>query len=150
MADPTLALIGDLLVAPLLAAVVYYAIKLHRRLQSLRAEQQQLSALIGEFASAADRADHASERLKSAGVDTEKSVRTLLARGESLRDELAFLIERADQASTRVGEAARRAPVAAANRPPVPANPDPGPSPAAPRSEAERALIHAMRQANGR
>jgi hypothetical protein len=145
--SPTLVLVGDLLIAPLLAAVVYYTMRLHRRLETLRAEQKQLGELIGQFTSAADRADAASAHLKTAGVDTDKSVRALIARAESARDELAFLIDRADQASAKVGEA--RPPAAPPKRapgPPLVAEQSPHP---AVRSEAERELIHAMRRANG-
>ncbi len=151
MADANLALIGDLLVAPLLAAVVYYAVRLHRRLDLLRAEQQQLNALIGQFSSAAERAEAATAKLKIVGVDTDKSVRSLIARAESLRDELAFLIERADRASARVGEATR--PVAPAPAPKralaAVAEPAAGDPSGALRSEAERELIHVMRRASG-
>jgi hypothetical protein len=139
-------LIGDLLVAPLLIAVVHYTIRLHRRLETLRAEQKQLGELIGQFTSAADRADAASAHLKATGVDTDKSIRALIARAESMRDELAFLIDRADQASARIGEA--RPPAAQPKRaPPPPREAEQAPPPV--RSEAERELIHAMRRANG-
>ncbi len=151
MTDATIALIGDLLVAPLLAAVIYYAMRLHRRLELLRAEQQQLNELLGQFASAAERADQATAKLKSAGVDTDKSVRALIARAESMRDELAFLIDRADHASGKIGEAARPAAAPAPKRPlpPEPPEDDSEPAPLAVRSEAERDLIHAIRRANG-
>jgi hypothetical protein len=143
--SPTLVLIGDLLVAPLLAAVVYYTVRLHRRLETLRTEQKQLGELIGQFTSAADRADTASAHLKTTGIDTDKSVRVLIARAESMRDELAFLIDRADQASARIGEA--RPPAAQPKRAPPPLEAEQSPPPL--RSEAERELIHAMRRANG-
>ena len=144
--SPILVLIGDLLVAPLLVAVVYYTVRLHRRLETLRAEQKQLGELIGQFTSATDRADAASAHLKTTGVDTDKSVRALIARAESMRDELAFLIDRADQASARIGEA--RSPAAQPKRAPTPV-PEAEEPPPAVRSEAERELIHAMRRANG-
>ena len=144
--SPILVLIGDLLVAPLLVAVVYYTVRLHRRLETLRTEQKQLGELIGQFTSAADRADAASAHLKTTGVDTDKSVRALIARAESMRDELAFLIDRADQASARIGEA--RSPAAQPKRAPTPV-PEAEEPPPAVRSEVERELIHAMRRANG-
>jgi hypothetical protein len=144
----TLVLIGDLLIAPLLAAVVYYSMRLHRRLETLRAEQKQLGELIAQFSSAANRADAATAHLKTAGLDTDKSVRASIARAESMRDELAFLIDRADQAaSARVGEA--RPAAAAPKRAPSPPEENEQASSPPVRSEAERELIHAMRQANG-
>jgi len=145
--SPTLVLIGDLLVAPLLVAVVYYTVRLHRRLETLRAEQKQLGELIGQFTSAADRADAASAHLKTTGLDTDKSVRALIARAESMRDELAFLIDRADHASARIGEA--RPPATQPKRVPTPPPETEQSPPPAVRSEAERELIHAMRRANG-
>jgi len=150
MTDATIALIGDLLVAPLLAAVIYYAMRLHRRLELLRAEQKQLNELLGQFASAAERADQATAKLKSTGVDTDKSVRALIARAESMRDELAFLIDRADHASAKIGEVARPAVAPAPKRPlPEPPEDDSEPAPLAVRSDAERDLIHAIRRAHG-
>jgi hypothetical protein len=153
MTEASIVLIGDLLIAPLLAAVIYYTLRLHRRLETLRGEQQQLTDLIGKFGSAAERADHATSNLKAAGIEAEKSVRTVVARAESMRDELAFLIERADHASARVGDAARPAQPASKRAPSSPAAPvelNPGQPTPAVRSEAERDLIHAMRRANGR
>jgi len=145
--SPTLVLIGDLLIAPLLAAVVYYTLRLHRRLETLRTEQKQLGALITQFTSAAERADAATAHLKTAGVDADKSVRALIARAESARDELAFLIDRADQASARVGEV--RPPAPQPKRMPAPPREAEQSPPPPVRSEAERDLIHAMRRANG-
>lgn len=127
-----LSLILDVVVAVLLAATIIYAALLNRRLQGLRANKAEFEAMVTEFNEATRRTEGAIQALRLAADQTAKALSVQVERGQALRDELAFLTNRADGAAERI--TSRAEPVAqAAPRPqPQPARPQPVPVAAAP------------------
>lgn len=94
----------DILVAGLLVATIAYAIVLNRRLSQLRGGREQMERLINDFYQATTRAESGLSALKDA---TERDDSTLIGQLESLtkvRDELDFLVARAEAQSARLEE----------------------------------------------
>lgn len=160
----TLTLIVEIVVALLLVVTLTISLVLNRRLGNLRANQEEMRRLIVDFDKALTKARQGMGELKatSAAADTAHEERMKQAR--TLRDELSFMIETADRLADRLaGEAAgnrnqRPAPAAeAAARAQAPVTPFPAKKVAGdsaarnfkiePRSEAERELLMALRQA---
>lgn len=165
----TLTLVVEILVAVLLVITFTISLVLNRRLGNLRANQDEMRRLIGEFDKALAKARQGVTELKatSAGADAAHDER--MKQAKILRDELGFMIETADRLADRLaGEASGNRAVrqeAAGHRGPEkmqerpqPVTPFPTKRAAAapatnrdfkiePRSEAERELLMALRQA---
>lgn len=164
----TLTLIVEIVVALLLVVTLTISLILNRRLGNLRANQEEMRCLIVDFDKALTKARQGMGELKatSAAADTAHEERMKQAR--TLRDELGFMIETADRLADRLaGEAAgnrNQRPAAAtvtavepSARAQAPVTPFPAKKPSSesaarnfkiePRSEAERELLMALRQA---
>jgi len=137
----------------LLAATLWYAVRLERRLGVLRRDNAALEALVAGFNDATARAEASTARLRAAAEGAGRQVAEQIEAAARLRDDLLFLQERGEQLADRLDAVVREARGAAAERPtplrPVP----PGAAsasiaePDAPRvrSQAERDLIQALR-----
>jgi chromosome segregation ATPase len=98
----TLTLLSNLLVAALLLATIGYAAVLNRRLGALRGDKAKLQELIHALTAATTSA-HAGianlrETVDELGVEVDKK----MAASRSLKDDLAYLIERATQTADRI------------------------------------------------
>lgn len=144
----TFALALEVFVAGLLVITIGLAGVLNHRLGKLRRDRADLEKLTAEFQQATARASDASHNLT---VDAEQ-LSEGIEKAQSLKDDLTFLIERAagaaDQledrirASRNAGERAAPAPRPAAARVVAPTEGT------APRSQAERDLLQALRAAS--
>lgn len=120
----------DGLVAVLLVATIIYAWRLDRRLATLKQEKAALGELMADFTQAATKADHGLKALKAAAADMGRDVEGLVAKGQGLRDDLSFLIERGEPLADRLADSVR-----ARSAPPTPPpTPQPAPQPARERS----------------
>lgn len=99
----------DLIVAGLLVTVIVFAAILNRRLSVWRQERAEFERLIAEFNRAAVRAETGVERLKAASEQTGKTLQQAVTKGQSLRDDLSYLIERAEPLADRLTEGIRAA-----------------------------------------
>lgn len=158
-----LALILDVVLVFLLLATIVYAMVLHRRLAMLRSEKEGLEVFLERMTQATTKADASLKGIRQAAQDAQGLIGEPVARAQALRDELLFLIERADGTAERLAaatsgkaaapaaapesaparKAARRAPVSQQASQPAPAT-DPEPQDGA-RSQAERDLMNALR-----
>lgn len=155
-------LILDIIVAILLVVTICYAVMLNRRLGKLRRDKEELNELARTFGDATVRADEAISKLQATAEVLEERI----SKAEQLRDDLVFLAERggttADQLEQLVRQARDEIGVVPKPRPPEPAavpkqigieTRDEAEAAAAaetddePRSEAERALLKALRSA---
>ena len=100
----TLALFLDVALIVLLAVTIGYAVSLNRKLIGLRRNKAEMEKLAATFAQATVKADGGIGRLK-ANTD---ALQTQSDKAQVLRDDLAFLLERANTAADRL-EAAIRA-----------------------------------------
>jgi len=157
-----LRLILDLVIAVLLVATIGYAVQLNRRLLVLRASREELVRLIQTFNEATLRAESSIPKLRKAADEAGVSLAERVEKAQTLRDDIAFMIERADSLANRLegtvrsarGGESRSAPQAGGARPQgrVTAPSAPAGPPAQntyadvddDRSEAERELLRAL------
>jgi len=160
-------LVLDVMVAALLAVTIIYAWILNQRLSQLRRNRDDLAKVVSSFNDATARAEAGIPRLRKAAEDSGQALQERVEKAQSLRDDLAFMIERADAMADRLEQAVRLSreevrtpqPVAGSARPGpgavrmAPVSPVPpvstAPSAADPdleddRSEAERELLRAL------
>jgi len=98
-------LIEGLLVL-LLTATIYFAIRLNKRLTVLRVEKEQLEKLITQFELVADRAHSSLSGLRATADQVKSDLDDATAKSHAMRDELAFLIERADTNAEKLAQLA--------------------------------------------
>ncbi|CCG40364.1 DUF6468 domain-containing protein [Magnetospirillum molischianum] len=130
----------DIVVSVLMVATIAYATRLNSRLAALRKNRDDLARTIVGFNEATLRAESSIPKLRKAADEAGQSLQERVEKAQSLRDDLAFMIERADTMANRLENAVRSARVegparsgaetAAASRAPAsgPA-PSPGPAP---------------------
>lgn len=99
----------DLLVSILLIATIGYAVMLNQRLTQLRKNRDDLSKIIVSFNEATVRAETAIPKLRKAAEDAGQSLQERVEKAQSLRDDLAFMIERADTMANRLENGVRSA-----------------------------------------
>lgn len=130
----------------LLAVTLFHAVRLERALGALRRDRGALETLVAGFNESAARADQSVERLRSASEGAGRQVGRQIEAASSLRQDLAFLVERGDATADRLDllvRGSRPAPAA------VPAQDRALPEPLDPaprlRSQAERDLVKALK-----
>lgn len=98
----TLSVALDVLVAALLVAVLVYAVILNRKLGGLREHKAELEKLLAGFDESTKRAESSVKTLKSSAEQQMKALQQPVQRAEAMRDELAFLVKRADEVADRL------------------------------------------------
>ncbi|MES2713405.1 MAG: DUF6468 domain-containing protein [Pseudomonadota bacterium] len=131
----------------LLAVAIPYAIRLERGLAALRRDRGAMEGSARGLGDAAAAAEGTLRRLRMTADDGLRQISERCESGEKLRDDLRYLIERADSLADRLDGLVRQArPIAAEPVTPVRAAPAPSEdSPA--RSQAERDLMRALKLA---
>jgi len=138
MMNTVLPLVLDGLLVVLLLATIVYAMILNRKLNRLRGNHDEMEVFVDKLNVACARAEAATAGLRSAGENGKTVFRDAATKAEALRDELAFLVERADIVAGRLASASEgtsvvppKAAVSVAG-----ARPDPVKKPAAKRPAA--------------
>ncbi len=99
----------DIMVAVLLAATIVYAVILNRRLNQLRENRDDLARLVAAFNDATARAEAGIPKLRRAAEDASGSLQERVEKAQLLRDDLAFMIEDADNMANRLEGVVRQA-----------------------------------------
>ncbi|WP_404384834.1 DUF6468 domain-containing protein [Caenispirillum salinarum] len=102
-------LILDIIVVLLLIPTIVFAVMLNNRLSVLRKNRDELARLIGQFNEATVRAESGIPRLRKAAEEAGKGLQDRVERANALRDDLAFLCERADETATALEQTLRAA-----------------------------------------
>jgi cell division septum initiation protein DivIVA len=102
-------LVLDLIIAVLLAATIAYAAVLNNKLNQLRKNRDDLAKLVGAFNDATARAEAGIPKLKRASEEASSTLIDRVEKAQSLRDDLAFMIERADAMANRLEGSVRTA-----------------------------------------
>jgi hypothetical protein len=102
-------LVLDVIIALLLAATIVYALVLNRRLGILRRNGEELAKLIARFNEATLRAESSIPKLRKAAEEAGQALQERVEKAQSLRDDLAFMIERADTMATKLETGVRNA-----------------------------------------
>ena len=97
-----MSLAADGIVAILLLITICYAISLSRKLNALRGDKAALKALIGQLADASASAETGVAGLRVAAGDIDRVLEKKLEEAQSLRDDLAYMIERGAAAADRL------------------------------------------------
>jgi hypothetical protein len=114
-----LSIFVDLTIVTLLVVTIAFAAVLNRRLSAWRQDRAEFERVIAQFNQAAARAETGVERLKAASELTGKTLQQAVTKGQSLRDDLAYLVERAEPLADRMTEGVRIARNARRDEPPV-------------------------------
>ncbi|NTU76417.1 MAG: hypothetical protein HGA90_01135 [Alphaproteobacteria bacterium] len=158
------ALLLDLVLIGLLITGIVYALRLSRQLKNLRASRTEMERFVLDFSATVHRAESGVRGLKQAARTSGDDLEKLIEKAQSLRDELHFLVESADQIATRLSDTAatatrafasepeKSAPLSAAAKPRIASVPTPESSKTAAASDkkggassaAERELMRAL------
>lgn len=99
---PELSLVLDILIACLLVAVIVYALRLNRNLSVLQQSKSELEEMLAGFTQSTEKAEQAIQRVKEASTQNRESLNKLLSEAETLRDDLAFMIERGNSLADKL------------------------------------------------
>lgn len=100
-------LVLNIVLAVLLAAVIVYAWRLHKRLGTWREGKAELDRTIKEFNEAAKRAEAAVADLKNAGEAAGRLLEDQTRKAISLKDDLEYIVSRAEPIADRAAENVR-------------------------------------------
>jgi hypothetical protein len=95
-------LLIDVVVIALLAATIFYAFRLERRLANMRSAQAALADVIRELNMAAARAEAGIQGLKAAATSSGQSLDDKIKRARGLGDELALLLQAGERLGNRL------------------------------------------------
>lgn len=138
MTVSALSLVFDVVLAGLLAAMIFYAVRLNRRILMLRERETEMQTMIMEFNQSSAAAHASASALKSAGTEAEVGVKAAIAKATALRNDLAAMIDQGNALCNRLDykatAEAQAETTARARRPPLPEPRDREPREAAPAS----------------
>ena len=86
----------------LLSATIFCAVSLSRRLSSLRSDKKNLEKLMSEFHHISEKADKSLTGIRATAEEVSRELAEANAKSRSMRDELAFLVERADRLAEKI------------------------------------------------
>jgi hypothetical protein len=150
----TLEWIANGILVTLLLALLPMGWRLERRIASLRREGSGLAEGAESLVQATGAAETALARLRATAEGAGRAVAERVAVAEKLRDDLAFLVERAETLADRLDGLVRDARPLAAEAPATPSAPSGPAGPAVPAaggpavaalSQAERELLRALK-----
>lgn len=135
----------QVLVALLLLAAMPFAVRLHRQLRALRQEGAGFAGTAAGLNEATRQAEAASLRLRASAETAGRQVGEKLAGAEALRDDLRYLVERAEGIADRLEGLVRQGRLLAEPQAPAPVvKPEPAAEPPGGQSQAERDLLRAL------
>ncbi|MGE4065005.1 MAG: DUF6468 domain-containing protein [Rhodospirillaceae bacterium] len=97
----------DIVVILLLIPTIVYAVILNRRLTALRKSRDELAKVVNSFNEATMRAEAGIPKLKKATTEANGLLKDRVEKAQTLRDDLAFMIERAEELAGRLEGAVR-------------------------------------------
>lgn len=92
----------DVVIVALLVPTIVYAVILNRKLEGLRRNRDELAKMIAAFQEATVRAEAGIPKMKKAVEEVGATLRDSMERAQTLRDDLAFMSERADSMANRL------------------------------------------------
>jgi hypothetical protein len=103
----SLSLILDILIVALLVPTITFAWILNGRLADLRRNRDELARLIQNFNEATHRAEAGIPKLRKAADDAGRSLQDRVEKAQTLRDDLAFMVDRADTMLSKLEDGAQ-------------------------------------------
>jgi hypothetical protein len=136
----------DAVLAVLLVATLFHAVRLERALGVLKRDRAALQGLVDDFNASTHQAEAGIEQLRAAADGAGRQMARQIDTVGRLKDDLAFLLERGERLADRLDAQIRAGrPLTAEPLRPVPVADDPE-TPRV-RSQAERDLLKALRMA---
>jgi len=117
-----ISLLFDAALAALLAVMIFYAVRLNKRIAMLRDGEGEMQQMIARFSESSLVAQESARQLKAAGTEAEFGVKAAVAKGMAVRNDLEMLLDQAELLVDRLDDQYR---VPAA--PPISGRPDPAP-----------------------
>lgn len=105
--DMPLDTIMDLAIILLIVPTIIYAVILNRHLSALRNSRDELAKVLGRFNKATMRAEAGIPKLKKATVEANNALQARVEKAHSLRDDLAFMIQRAEEMADKLDGAVK-------------------------------------------
>jgi|GEM_PF-1064476 len=99
---PELSLVLDILIACLLVAVIVYALRLNKNLSVLQQSKSELEKMLAGFTESTEKAEQAIQKVKDASTQNRESLNKLLSEAETLREDLAYMIERGNSLADKL------------------------------------------------
>ena len=137
----------ELVLVALLGVTLVHAVRLERALRILRQDRTALGEAIAGFDDSARQAETGIAQLQSATAESAQLLGRRLDQGTTLKDDLAFLIERGETLADRLDSLVRAGRTVTAAPPPTPAPAFAAEPVPKVRSQAERELLAALRGA---
>lgn len=99
----------DIAIAGLLAATIFYAVVLNRKLTELRNNKAEMEATVNRLVQTTEQAEHSLAELKAAAGQTGEQLNRRVTEGRGLVDDLGFLVDKAgglaDRLERQIGQA---------------------------------------------
>ena len=112
-----ISLLFDVALAGLLAVMIFYAVRLNKRIAVLRDGEGALQQMIGQFSESSLVAQESARQLKAAGTEAEFGVKAAIAKGMALRNDLEMMLDQADLLIARIDDDRYRVPPAPSAKP---------------------------------
>lgn len=122
-------LLLNVIIICLLVPTIIFAVILNKRLEVLRSSRNDLGRLIEAFNEATTRAEAGIPRLKQAADSAGAHLKEQIQKAQALRDDMAFMVERAEASTARLEGALRPSPRPASEKAPSEAAPAARPEP---------------------
>lgn len=92
----------DIIIVMLLVATIVYAVLLNAKLKTLRDSKKEMSRFVQAFNEATVRAETGIPKLRKATDAVGADLKDILHKAQMIRDDLAFMIEKADKVADRL------------------------------------------------
>ncbi len=135
----------EIVLAFLLAATLFHAVRLERALGVLERDRAALQELVTGFNSSTRQAEVGIQRLRGAAEGAGQQIAQRVDAALALKDDLALLVERGDRLADRMDALVRASRPLVAEAPCVAAGAETEPGEPRVRSQAERDLLKALR-----
>lgn len=106
----SLSLILDIVIVVLLVPTILFAWVLNSRLADLRRNRDELARLIATFNDATQRAESGIPKLRRAADDAARGLQDRVEKAQTLRDDLAFMVDRAEATLGRMEKSGKGRP----------------------------------------
>ncbi len=116
-------LLLNVIIICLLVPTIIFAVILNKRLEVLRSSRNDLGRLIEAFNEATTRAEAGIPRLKQAADSAGAHLKEQIQKAQALRDDMAFMVERAEASTARLEGALRPSARSASEKAPAEAAP---------------------------
>lgn len=120
-------LVFDIVLICMLAATLAYGFRLNRRLEAMRAGRAEFQTLLTHFVEATAQAERSIATLKLTSAESGQNLQEACERATALREDLAFLMEKAgavaDKLESAIGRSRPLLATPAAAEPPAPVPP---------------------------